>query len=109
MPTGDFSSLCRASQLLSLKQLSISQGLGFLFATGIGGSTSQAKALVHYTFGALGGSRWAQMALAYRYWAGISVASNCETALTYYRKVSFNCHLPMQSNSKAILIYLLRY
>ncbi|XP_045113091.1 protein sel-1 homolog 1-like isoform X1 [Portunus trituberculatus] len=63
-------------------------GLGFMFATGIGKNSSQAKALVHYTFGALGGSQLAQMALAYRYWSGISVASNCETALTYYRKVS---------------------
>lgn len=59
-----------------------------MFATGIGKNSSQAKALVHYTFGALGGSELAQMALAYRYWAGISVAANCETALTYYRKVS---------------------
>ncbi|XP_045583166.1 protein sel-1 homolog 1 isoform X2 [Procambarus clarkii] len=63
-------------------------GLGFMFATGIGKNSSQAKALVHYTFGALGGSQLAQMALAYRYWSGNSVASSCETALTYYRKVS---------------------
>lgn len=59
-----------------------------MFATGIGKNSSQAKALVHYTFGALGGSQLAQMALAYRYWSGISVTSSCETALTYYRKVS---------------------
>ena len=59
-----------------------------MYATGIGKNSSQAKALVHYTFGALGNSRWAQMALAYRYWSGISVAANCESALTYYRKVS---------------------
>ncbi|XP_042233032.1 protein sel-1 homolog 1-like isoform X2 [Homarus americanus] len=63
-------------------------GLGFMFATGIGKNSSQAKALIHYTFGALGGSQLAQMALAYRYWSGISVASSCETALTHYRKVS---------------------
>ncbi|CAL4066256.1 unnamed protein product, partial [Meganyctiphanes norvegica] len=63
-------------------------GLGFMFATGVGKNSSQAKALVHYTFAALGNSEWGQMALAYRYWSGISVASNCETALTYYRKVS---------------------
>lgn len=63
-------------------------GLGFMFATGVGRNSSQAKALVHYTFAALGNSEWGQMALAYRYWSGISVASNCETALTYYRKVS---------------------
>ncbi|KAK3860404.1 hypothetical protein Pcinc_033546 [Petrolisthes cinctipes] len=63
-------------------------GLGFMYATGIGKNSSQVKALVHYTFGALGGSELAQMALAYRYWAGISVAAHCESALTYYRKVS---------------------
>ena len=59
-----------------------------MYATGIGKNSSQSKAIVYYTFGALGGSQWAQMALAYRYWSGISVTSSCETALTYYRKVS---------------------
>jgi len=24
----------------------------------------------------------------YRYWAGVTVEANCETALTYYRKVA---------------------
>lgn len=71
-----------------LIRIVFTQGLGFMYATGIGKNSSQAKALVHYTFGALGGSQLAQMALAYRYWAGISVASSCETALTYYREVS---------------------
>ena len=29
-------------------------------------NSSQSKALLHYTFGAFGGSPWAQMALGYR-------------------------------------------
>lgn len=64
------------------------QTLGFLYATGIGVNSSQAKALVYYMFAALGGDVKAQMALGYRYWAGIGVASFCESALTYYRRVS---------------------
>ncbi|KAA0197914.1 hypothetical protein HAZT_HAZT007241 [Hyalella azteca] len=63
-------------------------GLGFMYGAGLSHNSSQAKALVYFTFGALGGNEWAQMALAYRYWAGIGVPSNCETALTYYRKVA---------------------
>ncbi|KAM7451339.1 Protein sel-1 1 [Porites harrisoni] len=64
------------------------QTLGFLYATGIGVNSSQAKALVYYMFAALGGNVKGQMALGYRYWAGIGVASFCESALTYYRKVA---------------------
>ena len=41
------------------------QAMGFMFATGIGDlEASGAKALLYYTFGAVGGSTWAQMALA---------------------------------------------
>lgn len=63
-------------------------GMALLYATGIGVNSSQARALVYYTFAALGGNAWAQQALGYRYWAGIGVASSCESALTYYRKVA---------------------
>ena len=66
-----------------------------MYAIGIGKNSSQAKAIIYYTFGALGGNPWAQMALAYRYWSGISVASSCETALTYYRKVSQKGKFPV--------------
>lgn len=41
-------------------------GLGFLAATGTAVNSSQAEALLYYTFGAFGGSAWAQMALGYR-------------------------------------------
>jgi len=63
-------------------------GLGFLYATGTVVNSSQAQALLHYTFGAFGGSPWAQMALGYRYWAGMGVATSCEKALDYYRRVA---------------------
>ena len=54
-------------------------GLGLLYATGSGGvNSSQSQALLHFTFGAFGGSSWAQMALGYRYWAGVGVATSCE-------------------------------
>lgn len=63
-------------------------GLGFMHATGIGFNVSQAKAIVHYTVAALGGNTYAQMALGYRFWSGISVPNSCESALEYYRRVA---------------------
>ncbi|CAK9806381.1 Protein sel-1 homolog 1 [Anthophora plagiata] len=64
-------------------------GLGFLYATGLGGvNASQAKALLHYTAAALGGDTRAQMALGYRYWAGVTTPASCERALDFYRKVA---------------------
>uniref|UniRef100_A0A8C2Q3T9 SEL1L adaptor subunit of ERAD E3 ubiquitin ligase n=1 Tax=Cyprinus carpio TaxID=7962 RepID=A0A8C2Q3T9_CYPCA len=62
--------------------------LGFLYAAGLGVNSSQAKALVYYTFGALGGNLVAQMVLGYRYWGGVGVPQSCESALTYYRLVA---------------------
>ena len=41
-------------------------GLAFLYATGTVVNSSQSQALLYYTFGAFGGSHWAQMALGYR-------------------------------------------
>lgn len=59
-----------------------------MFATGLGGlEASGAKALLYYTFGAVGGSTWAQMAVAYRHWSGIGVSPSCEKALDFYRRV----------------------
>uniref|UniRef100_A0A6M2E3V6 Putative extracellular protein sel-1 n=1 Tax=Xenopsylla cheopis TaxID=163159 RepID=A0A6M2E3V6_XENCH len=63
-------------------------GLGFLYSIGYGVEVSQARALVHYTTAALGGNEWAQMALGYRYWSGITVAPSCEKALEFYRSVA---------------------
>ncbi|CAK1583991.1 unnamed protein product [Parnassius mnemosyne] len=63
-------------------------GMGFLYATGIGVSVSQARALVHYTIGAIEGSDYAQMALAYRYWSEVTVPSSCPKALQLYMKVA---------------------
>ena len=40
-------------------------GLGFLYATGTMTNSSQATALLYYTFAAFGGNAWAQMALGY--------------------------------------------
>ncbi|XP_066134217.1 protein sel-1 homolog 1 [Saccopteryx bilineata] len=62
--------------------------LGFLYASGLGVNSSQAKALVYYTFGSLGGNLIAHMILGYRYWAGIGVLQSCESALTHYRLVA---------------------
>ncbi|XP_062858419.1 protein sel-1 homolog 1 isoform X2 [Trichomycterus rosablanca] len=62
--------------------------LGFLYATGLGVNSSQAKALVYYTFGALGGNMVAHMILGYRYWGGVGVPQSCESALTHYRLVA---------------------
>jgi SEL1 protein len=44
----------------------------------------QAKAQLYYTFAALGGDKGAQMALGYRYWAGIGTREDCSKALGWY-------------------------
>lgn len=62
--------------------------MGFLYATGTSVPISQARALVHYTIGALGDSDFAQMALAYRYWAGVTLPSSCSKAMDLYMKVA---------------------
>ncbi|XP_063079569.1 protein sel-1 homolog 1 isoform X2 [Engraulis encrasicolus] len=62
--------------------------LGFLYAAGLGVNSSQAKALVYYTFGALGGNLVAHMILGYRFWGGVGVPQSCESALTHYRLVA---------------------
>jgi TPR repeat protein len=62
--------------------------LGFMYSLGLGVNASQAKAVVYYTFGALGGDVLAQMTMGYRYLSGISVDQSCETALVYYSKVA---------------------
>ena len=56
-------------------------GMAFLYATGSVVNSSQSQALLYYTFGAFGGSHWAQMALGYRYWSGMGVATSCEKVI----------------------------
>uniref|UniRef100_A0A6P7G3Y7 Protein sel-1 homolog 1 n=1 Tax=Diabrotica virgifera virgifera TaxID=50390 RepID=A0A6P7G3Y7_DIAVI len=76
------------SELAAMGKADGHAGLGFLYATGLAVNVSQPKALIHYTFGAIGGNHFAQMALAYRYWSGITVPASCEKALDYYRQVA---------------------
>ncbi len=48
--------------------------VGFFHATGVGGvERDQGLATLYYTFAALQGYKPAQMAMGYRYWAGIGV------------------------------------
>ncbi|KAG8705956.1 ERAD-associated protein [Ceratobasidium sp. 395] len=68
-----------------------SQGmLGFFHATGYDGvvPVDQAKASLYYTFGASSGDAASQMAMGYRYWAGIGVAEDCMAALEWYERAS---------------------
>ncbi|KAF9228392.1 HCP-like protein [Gyrodon lividus] len=60
--------------------------LAFFHATGYADvvPVDQAKALLHYTFAAQGGHQGAQMALAYRYWSGISTLEDCSRAVEWY-------------------------
>jgi len=48
----------------------------------------QTKALLYYTFAAQGGDKGAQMALAYRYWSGISALEDCPRALEWYEEAA---------------------
>ena len=82
--------------------------LGFLYASGIGVKSNQAKALTYFTFAALGGDPMAQMSLGYRYWSSINVVSNCEVALSYYRKVASNVASKISSNSVGTVVHRIR-
>lgn len=60
--------------------------VGFYYATGYHDivSVDQAMAQLYLTFSAHGGHKGSQMALGYRYWAGIGVAEDCLAALSWY-------------------------
>uniref|UniRef100_UPI00398F53D2 protein sel-1 homolog 1-like isoform X3 n=1 Tax=Pristiophorus japonicus TaxID=55135 RepID=UPI00398F53D2 len=59
--------------------------LGFMHATGIGVGFNQPKALVYYTFAALGGNFVAHMILGNKYLNGINLPRRCEAALIHYK------------------------
>lgn len=82
--------------------------LGFMYATGLGVKSNQAKALTYFTFGALGGDPMAQMALGYRYWTSISVVGSCEMALSYYKKVAATVASRISSNSVGAVVHRVR-
>jgi hypothetical protein len=67
--------------------------LGFFHTTGYRGVTPRdaAKAQLYYTFGAHGGDRDAQLALAYRSWAGIGTQQNCSRAMEWYSAAAEQC------------------
>ncbi|KAN0081237.1 hypothetical protein V8E55_008861 [Tylopilus felleus] len=60
--------------------------LAFFYATGYADAVpvDQGKAMLYYTFAAQGGHKGAQMALAYRYWSGISTTEDCSRAMEWY-------------------------
>lgn len=63
--------------------------VGFMYATGFGApEMDQAKAMLYYTFAALGHDASSEMALGYRYLAGIGTQKNCDEAVWYYRKAA---------------------
>ena len=67
--------------------------LAFFYATGYKDTVpiDQAKALLYYTFAAHTGEKGAQMALGYRFWAGIGVNDDCKQALDWYRAAADIC------------------
>ncbi len=82
--------------------------LGFLYSSGFGVKSSQAKALTYYTFSALGSNNLAQMALGYRYWLSINVENNCELALGYYRRIATSVASKVSSNSVGAIVHRIR-
>ena len=64
--------------------------LAFMYSTGLQEvvPVDQAKALLFYTFAALGGDQNAEMALGYRYWSGIGVSEDCMMALDWYESAA---------------------
>ncbi|KAI9005615.1 hypothetical protein DFJ74DRAFT_596136, partial [Hyaloraphidium curvatum] len=93
-PFGHPRNLTRAFELYSLCSdkhgNATAQGmLGFMYATGFGApKQNQAKAMLYYTFAALGQDPSSEMALGYRYLAGIGTQKNCDEAVWYYRKAA---------------------
>jgi TPR repeat protein len=49
------------------------------------------QAILYYTFAALQGLPEAEMAMAFRYWAGIGVKEDCMRALDWYESVAHQC------------------
>ena len=91
LPRNFSTAFSRYEQLANLNGNATAQYmLGFMYATGIGGAVEpdQAKALLYYTFAAEGGSASADMAVAYRYHAGIGSPKNCDESVHYYKKVA---------------------
>ena len=64
--------------------------VGFMYATGIGGSVerSQAKALMYHTFSALSGNIRSQMSVAFRHHTGVGTPRNCNDAAFWYKQVA---------------------
>lgn len=64
--------------------------VGLMYSTGIGGAVErdQARALLYYTFAANQGHTRAEMTVAHRHHAGISVPKSCENAVKYYKRVA---------------------
>jgi SEL1 protein len=64
--------------------------VGFMYATGIGGSVerNQAKALTYHLFSALGGNTRSQMTTAFRHHTGIGTPRNCNEAAFWYKEVA---------------------
>ncbi|EIN06738.1 HCP-like protein [Punctularia strigosozonata HHB-11173 SS5] len=75
------------SQHVELTGNATSQGLlGFFYSTGYRDvvPVDQAKAQLYYTFAAHGGDKAAQMALGYRFWAGIGTLQEARRAMDWY-------------------------
>ena len=81
----------RYHELASLNGNSSAQHMvGFMYATGIGGSVErdQAKALMYHTFAAIGDNTRAQMTTAYRHHTGVGTPRNCNEASYWYKQVA---------------------
>lgn len=81
----------RYQELASLNGNSSAQHMiGFMYATGIGGSVerNQAKALMYHTFAAIGDNTKAQMTTAYRHHTGVGTPRNCNEASYWYKQVA---------------------
>jgi SEL1 protein len=80
--------------------------LAFFYGTGYKDvvPVDQAKALLYYTFAAHSGDKGAQMALGYRYWAGIGVNDDCKDALDWYQSAAEQCKIMAASDVHNTLI-----
>jgi len=82
--------------------------LGFMYATGLGVKSNQAKSLAYFKFSALGNDSFGQMAMAYRYWSSINLEQNCEMALYFYSKVATHIAKRISTNRIGNLVHRIR-
>eukprot|EP00127_Corallochytrium_limacisporum_P006781 Clim_evm51s235 gene=Clim_evmTU51s235 len=77
-----------AEELAEMGSPSAHQVLSFLAGNGIARESSEAEAVLHALFGAMGGDPFARLQMGYRYKAGVGVPESCHTSYRFFHLVA---------------------